>query len=155
MMSIKWYFILSFNILNTYVFFLIVLVSKRHMLNSMWFQFNDFFKVLSVFALFALYQLKLTFRIPDKEIILLSCNDIQKAYCFKNFYPAFMSLSLFAASWVIFLVSNSSLQILSVLNQHFNPSITFFISLVVDILLSPVSGLQMRSPMFIRFIFPL
>ena len=53
------------------------------------------------------------------------------------------------------MVSNSSLQILSVLNQHFNPYIILFISLVVDILLSPVSRLQMRSPVITRFIFPL
>ena len=54
------------------------------MLNSMWFQFNnDFFKTLPVFALLTLYKLKFTFRSPGKEIILLSCNDTQKAYCFK------------------------------------------------------------------------
>ena len=80
---IKSYFILSFNIINTF-FFLIGLVSRRHMLNSMWFQFNnDFFKTLSVFALLTLYKLKFTFRSPGKEIILLSCNDTQKTYCFK------------------------------------------------------------------------
>lgn len=80
MVSIKSYFTISFNNLNTYVFLLIVLVSKRHILNTIWLQFNvDFFKILSVFALFALYKLKLTFRIPDKEIILLSCNDIKKS----------------------------------------------------------------------------